>query len=367
MRYLKPLCFAALPALLLASCVRRPLEMEPIPQTARIPVHIDWSQSGLNPTNLTNTASLPEAEQVHRVTLRFYPTDGSPFFDKFMEANVIADTIELPVGEYKIIVFNESVDDTPWWAGAIYFTDDDNYDLFAAHAVPYDPTLWPQAFPFYTAAPGETILGGPDPRRLASWSLGYFDVTTDMVLTSRGRAPINQTAARSGTRTIYDTRLTNIVMRRLTYNVAVTAHVTNLVSILTNYCAVSGFANMVYMASALTTQSPSTKLFQLNGRVYDANRVDGTTTHSFMSFGRTPTPATEDYKVGIDVLYISGVLYVPDPPTWPQLTWDVTDQVVASAVGVDFDININLNYNVEFVAGGIAVDDWNDTYQQIIK
>jgi len=174
MKYIKTLCIAALPALLLASCVRRPLEDEPIPQTARIPVHIDWSRSGLNPTNLTNTASLPEVEQVHRVTLRFYPTDGSPCFDRFMEANVIADTIELPVGDYNVIVFNESVDDTPWWAGAITFTDDGNYNNFAAHAVSYPDTQWPTDFPFYHAAPGENILGGPDP---GGWRRGTWTIS----------------------------------------------------------------------------------------------------------------------------------------------------------------------------------------------
>jgi len=365
------LALPVLAALTLVCCTRRPLENEDVPAVARIPVHIDWSRSGLNPSNLSNTASLPEADQVHRVSIRFYPTDGSAPFDRYLEQNVVDGVIDVPIGSYKVIVFNETIDDTPWWSGAITFTDADNYDKFTAHAVPNDPAQWTKDFPFVHPGPNERVIIGPDPRKLASWSLSDFEVTPNMVLVTNGRAPVARNSpTRTSAYTAYETSMSNalmsIVMRRLTYNVTVTAHMKNLVSSQTNYCYVSGFATEVNMASALTSHTPATKLFLLNGRRYDANMKDGTTTHGFLSFGRTPAP--ELYTVAMDVLYVSGVLYRPDPAMGlPELKWDVSDQVDMNNIDLDFNIDINIDIALEYVAGGIAVDDWNDTYHTILQ
>jgi len=285
-------CLPVAVALVLVSCYRRPMDDAAPPAVARIPVHIDWSKSGID------LAAGDEANHVHRVSIRFYPQDGSPIFDRFLEEpNVTDGVIDVPIGKYKIIVYNESVDDIAWWNGAITFTDADNYDNFAAHAVPLDPASQASGFPFFRPGPTDnTILGGPDPRKLASWNLDLFEVTPNMVLVSNGWAPVAHRT--TTTRTAYEDQmmnaLTDIVMRRLTYNVTVTATIQNLVATQDNYCYVAGFANTVYMASTLTTYTPSTKLMKLNGRKYtppgDPNAKDGTTTHSFLSFGRTPAP-----------------------------------------------------------------------------
>ncbi len=237
---------------LLNSCERRPLE-DAYANVARIPVHIDWSQSGIT----VPAAADDEVNRVHRVSLRFFPQNGAKPFDVYMEEpNIIDATIDVPIGKYKVIAFNETIDDDAWWAGAMSFTDVNDYNKFAAYVVPYNAGRLSANFPFWHPAAGESV--GSEPRKLASWSLGDFEVTQDMVQQCYTTEPA---ATRLSTQEEgWMNALTHIVMRRLTYNVTVTATVQNLVSSQANYANVSGFSDMVYMASAesllISSKSP---------------------------------------------------------------------------------------------------------------
>ena len=331
--------FALVAAILCFSCQRRPLEGGEVREMARIRVHIDWSHSGIS------VPSYNEAERIHRVSFRFFPEDGSPAFDRYLEkTNVTDGWIDVPIGKYSVVVFNESVYDAAYWSDAVFFTGVESYAAFAAHAVVYDPAQLATDFPFYTPPPGESVIIGPEPRKLASWSLDHFEVTGNM-------------AQSSGRLSLYEEEmldaLKSIRMRRLTRMVNVTAQVTNLVSTLTHYCTLSGFANTVYMASGEATQTPSISLFKLNGRQYDPDGRHGTTRCSFLSFGRVPQ--AESYTLAVDVLYVTGERYLSDPP----LIFDVTGDVVS---GPGPDLNIAVNYGVEYREGGIAVNDWGEDY-----
>ena len=346
-------------AVLLASCERRPLENLNdlgLSGVASIPVHIDWSRSGI-------TVPAPagdEVNRIHRVSIRFFPKDGSPAFDRYLEEPDITNgVIEVPIGKYSVIVFNETVDDVAWWDGAITFTDINSYEKFAAHAVPYDQAQLAASYPFFQPAAGEKVVKGPSPRKLASWSIDNFEVTQGMAM------PDCSTAATQASDANMMKALTDIEMRGLTYNVTVTASVKNLTSSQINYCYVSGLADMVYMGSAITAQSTATTPFLLNGRTL-INDTDGTTTHSFLSFGRTPETGVENYAVSMDVLYKNGELYTPNPAMGlPSLkNIDVTNQVELSRRGIDYNINIAITVMLEFIdgviEGGITVDDWKD-------
>ena len=328
---------------LFTACERRPLE-DDFAEMALIPVKIDWSKSGIDVTSPDGNGL------VHRVSLRFFPTDGSPAFDRYLETNVIEGVIEVPIGKYNVVVFNESVNDV-YWEDAIYFTDVNNYNSFAANIV----TDSPANYPLYTPIPGETLI--VEPYKLASWNLDNFEVTREMVTYSRSRNRSNMTL-----RDVGGEELTKVVMRPLTYNVTVAARVENLCSAQQIQTAMRGFSSKVYMASARTEQTPVTHIFNLNGRVWDdpANPIHGTTRKTFLSFGRLPQAA--QYWVNLDILFVTGEFFVPPRP----LLFNVSEQVGESEVSVGIDVNINIDIDIAidiqlpYVEGGIHVGEWDD-------
>ena len=330
-------------AQLFTACDRRPLEDE-FAEMALIPVRIDWSKSGIAVTSPGGN------DLVHRVSLRFFPVDGSPVFDRYLETNVIEGTIEVPIGKYNVVVFNESVHDV-YWGDAIYFTDINDYNNFAANIVPDNAAN----YPLYTPVYSERFI--VEPYKLASWNLDNFEVTKEMVTYSRTATNRNSLSRAEGC-----DKLTCIVMRPLTYNVTVVAKVENLSSAQQIQAAMRGFSSKVYMASARTEQNPVTHIFNLNGRVWDdpANPIHGTTRKTFLSFGRLPQPF--EYWVNLDVLFVTGELFVPPQP----LLFNVTEQVGESEVSVGIDVNINididinLNISLPYVEGGIHVGEWDD-------
>lgn len=338
---------ALLPVMLVmlsaTSCERRPLEDDELPLAALIPVKIDWSKSGID------VASHNGGSGVHRVSLRFYPKDSKqPVFDLYLEGNVTEGQIAVPVGVYSVIVFNESVDDKGYWEGKVNFTDVNSYMDFAANAVPYDVATREQQFPFYQPQTGEKLIN--EPLNLASWCLDEFRVTEKMVPVSYGQQKASFLSADENDM-FY--ALTHITMRALVRPLIVTAQVKNLVSAQTNYFAMRGLASKVYMASGLTTQTPSTHLFTLNGRQYMQGGKDGTTSKTFLCFGRTLAP--ESYKLAADVLFVTGELYNPTPP----LRFDVTDQVILDYHN-RLTIKVDISYELPYVEGGIGVDEWDD-------
>ncbi len=317
---------------LLTTCERRPLE-DDFGIMALIPVKIDWSKSNIPVTDASGNG------YVHRVSLRFFPKDGSPAFDRYLEMNVIEDKIEVPIGEYSVVAFNESVYDV-YWEDAIFFSEVNSYTNFAATII-HDNAA---NYPHYRPLAGEELIVAPF--RLASWSLDNFTITKETV--TRTRSTTKAGFREDG----MENALTKIVMRPLTYNINITAHVEHLASVQLIQCAVRGFARKVYMASAKTGHSPATHVSKLNTRVWDAgSQTDGTVSKSFLSFGRLPQ--AEDYKINIDALFIDGTLYDQ------QLLYDVTGQVIAAPNG-EIDIGIDLAMQLPRITDGIFVGEWDD-------
>jgi hypothetical protein len=277
---------------------------------------------------------------VHRVSLRFFPKDGSAAFDRYLEMNVVEGEIDVPVGEYSVVVFNESVYDV-YWEDAIQFSDVDSYAGFAATIVSDDAAN----YPFYDPLPDEDLT--VEPLLLASWSIDNFKVTREMAVNSR-----SVTKATSRANDIVNNALTGIVMRALTCNVNVTAHVKNLSSAQLIQGALRGFARKVYMASGMTAPFPATHVFKLNSRVFDnGSQTDGTVRKSYLSFGRLPQE--ENYWLNIDAVFIDGTIY--DQP----LLYDVTGQVESTPAG-GLNIDIGLDLQFPLITDGIFVGEWED-------
>lgn len=326
---LQLLCMGALAVLCLTACERRPLEDVTYSDTALVPVKIDWSESGIS-------VSQPRGDDyVHRVSIRFFPKDGSEVFDRYLEGNVAEGSIEVPVGKYSVVVFNEAVTD-PYWSNSVYFTDVNDYANFAANIADDDPSQ----YPFYTPLPNEKIV--VEPLKLASWSLDDFEITPEMT---------RELCGSSGTEGV-TTALTKIVMHRLSYNINVLAEVENLSSAQFIQGATRGFANKVFMASRVTTQDSGTHIFTFNGRKWaEGSDKNGTTEKDFLSFGLLPSPS--QYKLHMDVLFTTGEVYQPTEP----LLFDVSDQANRYA---NSNIKLRVKLALPYKEGGIDVGGWED-------
>lgn len=325
---------AAFAALLLGSCIRQDYSECPSPAEVAIPVRIDWSQSNIPVTEEDPTGG----SLVHRVSLRFYPMDDAEPFERYLEGNIFEDTVLVPPGEYRVIVMNESVTDVNYWEDAITFSDADDYVRFSATVNPMTDGYRKATFPYYRPVDGEQII--VDPYHLASWSLDELVVPAT---TLAGRAGVDA--------------LTQIVMRRLTYNVKITASMTNLSSAAVIQGGLRGFAQKVYMATGEVTQEPSSQLFALGNRVWDTNQRDGQASAQFLTFGRVPEEAADSYHASLDVLLTNGSIF--EEP----VLYNVSDQVAASS-GSDITLRLPANdgerIELPEVEGGIAVLPWDD-------
>jgi hypothetical protein len=312
--------------LLATSCIRERWDEEACLRTRSVTlaVKVDWSASGIN------SANLPTTDEVNRVSIRFFPKDGSPPFDCYLDTDVTEGTIDVPPGRYGVIAFNESIYDNAWWDGRLRFSDAESYSDFAAHVMPYDDALRSHQFPYYLPGEGERIVVEPLP--LASWSLDELNVTSRMAL-----------------RGVPTDALTHIRMRPLTHPVDVEADVENLASARSIHGALRGLASTVRLASGQTADR-STHLFSLNGRRYDPGGENGITHASFLSLGRTSPP--ESYLLAVNALLTDGRL----TPDSGSPSFDVTGQVTGSKE--DSDIPIRIELALPHLSGGISVDEW---------
>jgi hypothetical protein len=324
----------------LSGCERRPLEGNFDPETALIPVHIDWSKSGV------------PVEQMHRASILLFPEAGGEPLEYRMEKSLTDDEIQVPVGVYSVIVFNETTDPTDW--EFIDFTDKDSYHAFAAVALPA------ASRGFYSRADDIPLIENPDP--LAAWSLTRFEVTKEIMLRSRST---RGTRANSRAEEILDEQiagLSNIVPTPRIETITITARVTNLASSMQVTGILDGMSTGVYMASGEKMTTTGAHAFILNGRVYDENGKDGTTTKTFNIFGRKPPTAHIDLY--IDFLLNDGTLH-------PRQSFDATNMTTSIPDTAPPADKIEVGYSDlppdhpivlpdMDVNAGIDVDDWDD-------
>lgn len=291
-----------------------------------IPVKIDWSISGITPSQ-PNTADF-----AHRVSIRFFPEDGTSAFDRYLEDNVSEGVINVPEGIYSVIVYNEAVDDV-YWNDAVRFDDTNDYNLFSANIVETSP----QPYDFYTPQPGEMFA--VEPLKLASWSLERFEVT----LSKDCKECTNE----------MNTALTRVKLRRLVVSTHVVAEVTNLKSAMRMEAALTGMASKIFMASGEPATAPTTHLFAFRSPVWnDASKTDGWVERRLQTFGRLSQPSV--YALHMGVIFVSGERYTPDVP----LRYDVTGQILSSPKENDIEVRVKLA--LPEVNGDINVGEWDD-------
>lgn len=308
------------------ACERRSL-YDDCPGDIPIPVKVDWSISGITPN------SGGAADFVHRVSIRFFPQDGSAPFDRYLEGNVFEGEVYVPEGSYSVVAYNEAVDDV-YWNDAIRFDNTDDYNLFSANIIEMSPL----PYDFYTPQAGETFAA--EPFKLASWSLDNFVVTPYKKNCNECSADTN-------------TALTRVKLRRLITPVHIVAEVANLKSAMRMEAALTGMVRNVYMASGVTTASPTTHLFVFRSPVWnDETKTHGWVERRLLTFGRMQQPSA--YSLNLGVIFVTGERYTPDTP----LLYDVTAQVESSQPQDDIEIRVNLS--LPEVDSDIGVGDWDD-------
>jgi len=322
--------------LALGSCTRRTVDEE-YSERALIPVRIDWSASGVPVAGM------------HRASVWLFPDDGSTPLEYRLESDLTYREIPVPVGVYSVLVFNETTDTGDW--NGIIFTGKNRYETFAAMAIP-DAVRG-----FYSRSEELPLIVNPEP--LAAWSLNRFEVTTEMMKRTRAIA--------RGSSSSYRNMLINevpdlTVVKPLPRfeRVQITAYITNLASSMQITGTINGMAAGVNMVSGEMVSAPAAHAFILNGRVYEDNEKDGTTTRTFHIFGRSPVPDAQ-HTLYLDCLLTDGTLH-------PRFAFDVTQRIYANTSSIVKTHIINLGFEIDDtivlpelgVGAGISVDGWDE-------
>lgn len=319
--------FILLLILLVSSCKRRPLEDE-MGDLARVPIHIDWSQSELDVT------------KVHNVSIWFFPYDGSPSFEQRFDGNLTDMEVLLPSGSYSIIVFNEAVDFS--WS-SLEFLDRDKYATFRVAA---------RAGTFRgldSRVEVSDIRKSPD--ALASWSKDCFVVSPEMIYA---------TAMDSRVEDIDPSHRIDVTMKPITKAVKITAYVQNLTSAARCSGTISGVTSSILLSTGEVYSNNVAHVFIMNNRIYDTNKPnDGYIHANFFIFRRTD----EGKKVlQIDFELTDGKFESPEP-------FDITKHIFPIQPQVDVNVGTGVDGDEENhpivlpdakVNSDVGVDNWQN-------
>jgi len=321
------------------ACTRRTLEDEYV-ETALIPVSIDWSISGV------------PLEGMHRASVWLFPDNGATPIEYRLESDLSYREIAVPIGTYSVLVFNETIENNDW--SAIAFTGISRYETFAAIGI-QDAVRG-----FYSRTEDLPLIINPD--LLSAWSLDRFEVTREMVF--RTREIVREYSP--SYRNVLENEIPNLtVVKPLPRieRVQITAYVRNLSSAMQTTGTIDGMAAGVYMVSGEMLPTSAAHAFILNGRVYESNDKDGTTTRTFNIFGRLPDPATR-HNIKLDFLLTDGTLHPREEFDVTQLIITRNDLIVPThVINIGYDVN-NGDHLIELpdmeVSAGISVEGWEE-------
>ncbi len=338
---------AAVLSLVVASCERRPLEEGY--RTALIPVSIIWSDAGLDPDNDPN-------KDVYSASVWLFSKDGSPVFGsksyrEYKLTNPRGGEIEVPVGKYSVLIFNNTTGD---YSSNVGFRGTDKYDTFEYYALPNTRSR-------YSRSEGESLILEPD--ILAAWHLDTFEVTSGMITRTRTRGNVR---ADDAVRSLLEVR-----PQLLTPRVWVLAHVQNLSAATSASAALLGMGSSVFLSSEATAPPAGTFVFSLNNRKLEApDNLHGTVEARFNSFGPLSSVAGAQYGLKMSFTLqkaYNGSTTYPTPPADPY-TFDVTGQInrVEAQLQINLEIGVAAGEEVDLPsqgsAGGfgVGVSDWGE-------
>lgn len=346
------------------SCQRKELE-EPYQYLAYIPVSIDWDES------------LLELESVANVSIYFYPTDGSAIVKKLSD-DIYFNVVELPVGEYRVLIFNDLVNNV----SGLSYNNESSYDEFSVHITEGDSST-----PYYYDLTDDEVLVTAH-SRMATWTMDEFIVDDAMIEYTRSNdfdeyielvrtksksrsadADIDEDSdeiislpdskstlvTKSMTSSLED--LSSVITQPLTTVLNIRVRVLNLNNAMTFETIMKGTANGAYFTQGENIVTDKTHLYHMivTDREYDdpAYGIDGYVNFSHNTFGRVPD--NEKYIITFHITVQSGELY--------EFERDITDLVRAYDGGT-IDIDLTLGDDIISLPSisepGFNVNDWGD-------
>lgn len=328
----------------LLGCKRREMSEESYVLTALIPINIDWSEAKLDPDN-------DPQDDVYSASAWFYSQDDDSQ-DVIIKrlTNPSGDTIELPVGTYSVLIFNNTINDF----ANIEFRGTDSFDSFEAYSSSDTQSI------FYSKADGTSTSVKPD--ILATWSITDFEVSQEMVTVSRNGG-YSAMATRSTEENL--AKLSDVKPQLVVDTASVTVHVQGLNNASSATGVHTGLSSSVYMASGTTSDNQTSHTFTLSNRTYyDDSSSDGTVSASYRSFGRHSQTDTLSHSLQIDFT-------LNDSSSHPTQEFDVSDQVNSSSSRLQLSTTVGLedsdsdhtivlpDVSIDGDGFNIGLDDWD--------
>lgn len=296
---------------------------------------INWTEAQLKPNG---------------VSIYAYNSDGTLYRQFPPFSNPAGGYIELPVGTYNLIVFNNTPDEL----SGIGFRGMDHWNTLETYLKPRQSTIASKG-KLYTST-DEILAQHPD--TLAVARITDFVVTKQMVQLyhEKPRLDNNET-----------TIVIKATPKRVISVVTIIARVKGL-----KYAAgppwskLSGLAESYSLGKGSYSEKPVSHEFLLNNRQFDpGSTVNGTISKSFTTFGLrgdVTKASRSGYLFDIDFTLIDGQSYHPEG--FPR---DVSDDI---NISIDLQINLDLLFELELptaINGGegegvfaVDVDGWND-------
>ncbi len=316
-------CFVALTTL--SSCKWQPIyNAGTTSNSAKISFAIDWTEANM------------ELSEVSNVSIYAYtPDEASPYLR--ISGNINSAYINLPVGTYSLIVFNDAIDDIL----GVSFSDSDSFDDFSANATLRSST----SDLYYDTSDSEAFAAKIG--RIAAWNQEEFEVTSEMVSCSICEQE-NETIE-----TIID-----ITPQSITRQCVVEIWIENLNNAQIVQASLMGFASGAYLSSGINiSSSVATTLYSVEMNSYTfSDDTDGSVTGEATIFGLS-TNLSATYQIVIDIILGSGELV-----TYSR---EITDQL-STQDGTTIYIELSDDDKIvlpESSGTGFGVDSWGDNQQ----
>ncbi len=283
--------FAVALIALLASCKRKPLYDEYINyETATIPIDVDWETSGVSPKNVT--------------VLVYDATDNSLYMEHIYEQNddEYQSYVELPVGEYKVVIFNEFRDNISNVGCANY----DDFTTLSFYSTDITPTLARATGSDYVSQPGDLALTVVENVTITEDLVRYYYTLIEY---DDGLSKTNLDTKTDETTKADMDQLIGLTAELKASKMSVSFHIENidgaLMPALVDLCNVaSGYD----VSNYCNTTTPVTTQFTMNSRTYDADSTTAGTIYAdlalFGSLGNRYSTSghTVDTPMLLDVL-----------------------------------------------------------------
>jgi hypothetical protein len=302
------------------SCERRLLEDEiNIPDGAKVPIEINWEESGLTPQN---------------VTVLIYNADGSLYLETFFEngGSSAYTEVYLPSGTYTVIAFNEKRDQVDY----VRIRGYENLSTLEAYVTTASTTYSTQS-----KANDEIFVDQPGAFAVAKTEITITDEAVQLSRENRLSQNLSKAPAEA----------TSLLVELSPVLKTSVIHINVYVYGLNNarmpaLCELRNIADAYFPCTDRNSLTPVTTQFLMNNRTYtEASSTDGMVSASVVSFGITGNRESVEELLNRIYLDLSFQL-VDEERTVKSYSLDITDIMkittnVHNEVKIDIKIDTN--------------------------